>query len=199
MYFCKCTLRQKFNFCHQKRKNHEFFLNILIFWKTSNDDLCFEKNCNFAPVCKWKGWFLILKSRKLKKFRISRFGGWWCFFFEVFCWFLRFWRKKGKITNKNYSTLANNVFLLFLLRYDAQKWWLGFDDEFDQKLFQVRFDVQKKNPGKRKGNEETCNQSESNFVNKEEKEITILRDELLDCVFLLTSEKGCFISRLILY
>ena len=51
----------------------------------------------------------------------------------------------------------------------------------------------------KKENEGTCNQSESNFVNKDEKEITILRDELLDCVFLLTSEKGCFISRLILY
>ena len=144
----------KIQFLSQKKKSRFFFFLIFDFfgklfsnwWQWFN----FWKIVTLPQCVNGRVDFLILKSRKLKKFRISRFRGWWCFFFEVFCWFLRFWRKKGKITNKNYSTLANNVFLLFLLHYDAQKWWLGFDDEFDQKLFQVRFDVQKKNPGKQK-------------------------------------------------
>ena len=47
--------------------------------------------------------------------------------------------------------------------------WI-FDDEFDQKLFQVRFDVsEEKSCKEAEEYEEKCNQSESNLVNKERK------------------------------
>ena len=77
--------------------------------------------------------------------------------------------------------------------------WI-FDDEFDQKLFQVRFDVsEEKSCKEAEEYEEKYNQSESNLVNKERKKSRFCNASFLLIVFLLTSEKGCFISRLILY
>ena len=70
---------------------------------------------------------MILKSRKLKKFRISRFlrddDG--CIF-EVFCWFPTFLEENGRNSNKNYSTLANNVFSSFFLHMMRKN-----DDDLD--------------------------------------------------------------------
>ena len=133
----------------------QFLSPKLLFFSIFSLFVIFGKNCKFASVCNWKGWFLILKNRKLKKFRISRFSrddddG--CVF-EVFCWFPTFLEEKGRNSNKNYSTLANNVFSSFS-SYDAQKWWwLGYlMMNLTRNCFRWDLMFQKKNPEKRQKN-----------------------------------------------
>ena len=143
--------------------------------------------------------FLILKNRKLKKFRISRFRGWWCFFSRYFVGSYVFGGKREKLQIKIIQLWLTMFFFFFFFIMMRKNDDLDLMMNLTRNCFRWDLMFRRKILESKKENEGTCNQSESNFVNKDEKEITILRDELLDCVFLLTSEKGCFISRLILY
>ena len=72
---------------------------------------------------------------------------------------------------------------------------LDFNDEFDQKSFQVRFCSEEKSCN----DVVEINQQIRKIYNKTQESGNKERNHDFALIFLLTSEKGCFISRLTLY